>query len=235
MPKLPNHTDQPNTEDISWDGSPLTRYAWQKDIPRRLTRANPSFRTLCEYGYVIERGKVVCSTPSHRNNLFHNNVARCTFVKPCELLKFARINDGLDAADVPGDSAERYTIAPEVLLSTDARMFEEIADTISNPKRREDYYHLAAGSGVNLLRILAQELAQQSPEIGAWAASEIASLQLSGISSPTVLAFDEYRERYEDLNGQLDASANDASLAAHYFAQVRRLGDLLSPRNLNCA
>jgi len=45
---------------------------------------------------------------------------------------------------------------------------------------------------------------------------------------PTVAAFDEYRDKYEDLNGQLDAPATEASLAAHYFAQVRRLGPLIS-------
>ncbi|KAL1512268.1 hypothetical protein AB1Y20_005530 [Prymnesium parvum] len=78
MPKS-GDTDQPNNRGRSpgsWDGSPLTRYVWQKDLPRRLTRANPSFRTLCEYGYALERGKVICSaTPSHRDHLFNNNVA----------------------------------------------------------------------------------------------------------------------------------------------------------------
>jgi len=83
---------------------------------------------------------------------------------------------------------------------------------------------------VALLRILAKELEDQSPEIGAWAAGEIASLQLAGITSPTVSAFDAYRDRYEDLNGQLDSPATDASLAAHYFAQVRRLGDMLATK-----
>ncbi|KAL1530074.1 hypothetical protein AB1Y20_000996 [Prymnesium parvum] len=109
-------------------------------------------------------------------------------------------------------------------------MFEEITDSISNPKRREDYYHLSCGSGVELLRVLAAELTAQSPEIGAWAAGEIASLQLAGISSPTVASFDEYRDKYEDLNDQLDERASDASLASHYFAQVRRLGEMLSTK-----
>ncbi|KAL1511188.1 hypothetical protein AB1Y20_006003 [Prymnesium parvum] len=69
MPRTPPHTDKPSfPEDASWDGSPLKRYAWQKDLPRRFTRANPSFRTLCEHGYVLERGKVVCSSPIHRDN-----------------------------------------------------------------------------------------------------------------------------------------------------------------------
>jgi len=116
------------------------------------------------------------------------------------------------------------------LKPTLERLFEEIADSILNPKRREDYNHLSAGSGVTLLRLLTAELSEQSPELGAWAASEIASLQLTGITAPTIAAFDEYREKYEDLNGQLDAPATEASLAAHYFAQVRRLGDLLSTR-----
>lgn len=231
MPRTPSHTDKPiPPEDTGWDGSPLTRYAWQKDLPRRLTRINPSFRSLCEFGYVIERGKVVCSTPNHRDHLFANNVARCTFQKPCDLLGFVRKDDTLVVAAVPDESASRYSIAPEVLLATDTRLFEEIADTITNPKRRDDYFQLSMGSGVALLRILTTELSQQSPEIGAWAASEIASLQLAGITAPTVAAFDEYRDRYEDLNGQLDAQAGEASLAAHYFAQVRRLGDMLSTK-----
>lgn len=229
MPKTPTQTDRP-TEDITWDGSPLTRYAWQKDLPRRLTRANAAFRTLCEHGYVLERSRVICSTPSHRDNLYNNNVKRQSFQQPCELLTFTPINGALALVAVPPASAERYTIAPEILIETDSRMFEEIAETISNPKRREDYYHISAGSGVALLRILSQELTQQSPEIGAWAASEIANLQLTGVSSPTVAAFDDYRQKYEDLNGQLDAPATDASLAAHYFAQVRRLGDMLSTK-----
>ncbi|KAL1496678.1 hypothetical protein AB1Y20_014272 [Prymnesium parvum] len=131
MPKTPTLTNR-TTEDITWDGSPLTRYVWQKDIPRRLTRANPSFRTLCEYGYVLERGKVVCSSPSHRDHLFCNNVARNTFQKPCELLKFTKINGSLTVATVPEDSASRYVISPEILIETDSRMFEEIAETIAS-------------------------------------------------------------------------------------------------------
>jgi len=186
-------------------------------------------RIRCEYGYVLERGKVNCSSPTHRDNLFHNNVARCTFQRPCELLSFVRKNDAAVITSVPDEAASRYTISPEVLASTDTRLFEEIAETISNPKRRDDYYQLTTGSGVTLLRLLAKELTQQSPEIGAWAASEIANLQLTGITTtPTVAAFDEYRDRYEDLNGQLDAPAAEASLAAHYFAQVRRLGPLIA-------
>jgi len=81
-----------------------------------------------------------------------------------------------------------------------------------------------------LLRLLTKELSEQSPEIGAWAASEIASLQLTGIAAPTVAAFDEYRKKYEDLNEQLDSQATESSLAAHYFAQVRRLGDMLATK-----
>mmetsp|Transcript_29095 Transcript_29095/g.66835 ORF Transcript_29095/g.66835 Transcript_29095/m.66835 type:complete len:135 (+) Transcript_29095:212-616(+) len=100
MPKTPTSTDRP-TEDTTWDGSPLTRYAWQKDLPRRLTRANPSYRTLCEYGYVLERSKVVCSSPSHRDNLFHNNVARSTFQNPCAIDQFTQINNKLTLTAVP--------------------------------------------------------------------------------------------------------------------------------------
>mmetsp|Transcript_18654 Transcript_18654/g.28064 ORF Transcript_18654/g.28064 Transcript_18654/m.28064 type:complete len:165 (-) Transcript_18654:165-659(-) len=114
MPKTPTSTDRP-TEDTTWDGSPLTRYAWQKDLPRRLTRANPSYRTLCEYGYVLERSKVVCSSPSHRDNLFHNNVARSTFQNPCAIDQFTQINNKLTLTAVPAESAPRYVIAPEIL------------------------------------------------------------------------------------------------------------------------
>eukprot|EP00327_Prymnesium_parvum_P001208 CAMPEP_0182839244 /NCGR_PEP_ID=MMETSP0006_2-20121128/23760_1 /TAXON_ID=97485 /ORGANISM="Prymnesium parvum, Strain Texoma1" /LENGTH=457 /DNA_ID=CAMNT_0024968375 /DNA_START=627 /DNA_END=2001 /DNA_ORIENTATION=- len=228
MPRNPTQTDKPSTpEDSSWDGSPLTRYAWQKELPRRLTRIDPSFRTLCEYGYTVERSKVICANPTHRDHLYINNVTKRSFTNPCDILTFIRTDPTLTPAAVPAEAAARYTIAPEVLLQTDSKLFEEIADTISNTKRRD---RRAAGSGVALLRILAKELEDQSPEIGAWAAGEIASLQLAGITSPTVSAFDAYRDRYEDLNGQLDSPATDASLAAHYFAQVRRLGDMLATK-----
>ncbi|KAL1526525.1 hypothetical protein AB1Y20_015235 [Prymnesium parvum] len=155
-------------------------------------------------------------------NLYHNNVARQSFQHPCPILTFKHVNETLDFDDsVPDEVSARYTVAPEVLLATDAQLFEEITDSISNHKRRDDYYQRASGSGVALLTILSAELADQSPELGAWAAGEIASLQLAGITSPTVAAFDEYRDKYEDLNDQLDERASDASLAAHYFAQVR--------------
>jgi len=180
--------------------------------------------------YTVERSKVICANPTHRDHLYINNVAKRSFTDPCDILTFVRADPTLTPAAVPAEASARYTIAPEVLLQTDSQLFEEIADTISNTKRREDYHRRAAGSGVALLRILAKELEDQSPEIGAWAAGEIASLQLAGITSPTVSAFDAYRGRYEDLNGQLDSPATDASLAAHYFVQVRRLGDMLATK-----
>ncbi|KAL1524776.1 hypothetical protein AB1Y20_019658 [Prymnesium parvum] len=89
MPRNPTQTDKPSTpEDPSWDGSPLTRYAWQKELPRRLARISPSFRTLCEYGYTVERSKVICANPTHRDHLYINNVAKQSFADPCDILTF---------------------------------------------------------------------------------------------------------------------------------------------------
>ncbi|KAL1530336.1 hypothetical protein AB1Y20_001245 [Prymnesium parvum] len=119
MPRNPTQTDKPSTpEDSSWDGSPLTRYAWQKELPRRLTRIDPSFRTLCEYGYTVERSKVICANPTHRDHLYINNVTKRSFTNPCDILTFIRTDPTLTPAAVPAEAAARYISTSAILSRT---------------------------------------------------------------------------------------------------------------------
>mmetsp|Transcript_19298 Transcript_19298/g.48225 ORF Transcript_19298/g.48225 Transcript_19298/m.48225 type:complete len:98 (-) Transcript_19298:449-742(-) len=52
MAKRHTPTDNSSNTDITWDGSPLHRYAWYEAIEGMLAITDPSFRTLWEQGYV---------------------------------------------------------------------------------------------------------------------------------------------------------------------------------------
>ncbi|KAL3906719.1 MAG: hypothetical protein SGPRY_010446 [Prymnesium sp.] len=77
----------------------------------------------------------------------------------------------------------------------------------NNRKRRNDYDAASLGCGINFIEILWHEI--RSASVGTWAARQLADLFAAG---PTTVAFDTFRETYENFNFQLPNSQRNTRL-----------------------
>lgn len=121
---------------------------------------------------------------------------------------------------------------PEVLVTKDRELLTTILNTITNPKRRKDYESFSSGSGFALLKQLAAEVHTSSAQLGTWAAKQLAQLVDAGISDPSIVAFDQFREKYESFNDQLPKTRRHAPsvVAEAYAAAARELGEHIATR-----
>ena len=76
--------------------------------------------------------------------------------------------------------------------------------------------------------LLNKENTDADDDLAAWAATSRAHLVQAGIDNPSTIAFDRYREKYEEFTAQMgDQNEGEAVTAKVYIAAARRLGDLL--------
>ena len=227
---MPTHTDtidSPDSTWTDWDGSPLSKHAWYAELPERLRK----YRTFWERGYVATSKHNITASPEHSFHLSVNNVKKHTFDKPNALLTFAKANNGVSDDTVAKEKESRYQDSPESLEETNTDLFDAIVKTISNRQKRRDYTRAAASSGIALLVLLAAEVAEADDDLAAWAATERARLVQTGIDNPTSIAFDRFREKYEEFTLQMgDRNEGDVVTAKVYIAAARRLGDLLQAK-----
>ncbi|KAL3892553.1 MAG: hypothetical protein SGPRY_015021, partial [Prymnesium sp.] len=154
-------------------GSATTKHEWYELIPRYLDQQDSSFRrTLYEYGYTLERGKVHTSTEEHAYQLGISNLKRGTFLAP-------------------------------------------------NPL-----------SGISLLLQLSLEARNASADLGTCAAKELVKHVSIGLSEPSTVSFDRFRQTHELYNNQLPLVRRnaDAVIAETYAATVRDLGEHIATR-----
>ena len=224
---MPSHTEQSTEQDANWDGSPLTKQAWYNDLPRRV-RAH---RSLWERGFTTLRGVIYTSTEVHSYHLSINNIETCTFEKPCPLRAF-RLEDPTEATHPLSEAKKKqYVDEPTRLDESDKNFFEDIIETIDNKQKQKDYRSLCKGSGIALLIKLAEEIAKMNDDMSAWAVEHRAKLVLRGITAPTVIAFDRFREAYEDYTSQMGSRAEPDSVTAKvYITAVKDLGDLTATK-----
>eukprot|EP00965_Chrysotila_dentata_P256973 6212735-Pleurochrysis_carterae.AAC.9 len=105
-----------------------------------------------------------------------------------------------------------------------------ILQTISCIAARRSYALACNGSGRELLRILAIEANAASTATSATIATMIHSLEIRGISEPTVTALNAFVQSTQRLNRSLPISAQlpDSVLSEKIANAVRRLSDSLS-------
>ena len=204
---MPSTIEQAPEQDANWDGSPLTKQAWYNDLPRRV-RAH---RSLWERGFITLRGVIYTSTEVHSYHLSINNIETCTFEKPCPLRAF-RLEDPTETTQILSDAKKKkYVDEPTQLDESDKNFFEDIIETIDNKQRQRDYRAMCKGSGIALLIKLSEEIARMNDDMSAWAVEHRAKLVLRGLTAPTVIAFDQYRQAHEDFTSQMGSRAEPDS------------------------
>ncbi|KAL3907918.1 MAG: hypothetical protein SGPRY_009997 [Prymnesium sp.] len=169
------------------------------------------------FGYALERGKVYTPSTDHSFHLLEINVKRGTFKHPNPAGSYATVSASLAVA--PVEVGDRYIVAPEAIKAKDRQLFTAVISTINN-RKRDDYDTASLGSGINLIEILlSQESRSASAELGTWAARQLADLIAAGMEAPTTVAFDTFRETYENFNFQLpNARCNPPSVVAEAYA-----------------
>ena len=224
---MPSTTDSEQHEDVHWDGSPLTKQAWYDDLPRQVRR----HRTLWECGFVSHRGVIYTSSPPHSYHLSINNIETCTFAKPCPLRAF-RLEDPSEATQPLSDAkAKQYVDEPTQLDEGDKNFFEDLIANIDNKQRRKDYRNSTKGSGLALLVQLTGEIDKMNDDLSAWAVEHRAKLVLSGLTAPNIIAFDQFREAYENFTNQMGSRAEPDSVTSKvYITAARDLGDLTATK-----
>ena len=228
---MPSTTDSEQHEDVHWDGSPLTKQAWYDDLPRQVRR----HRTLWERGFVSHRGVIYTSSPPHSYHLSINNIETCTFAKPCPLRAF-RLEDPSEATQPLSDAkAKQYVDEPTQLDEGDKNFFEDLIANIDNKQRRKDYRNSTKGSGLALLVQLTGEIDKMNDDLSAWAVEHRAKLVLSGLTAPNVIAFDQFREAYENFTNQMGSRAEPDSVTSKVTSRRHATSVTSRPPNLTSA
>lgn len=140
-----------------------------------LDSEDSAFRTLWEYGYVLERGKVHVASTEYGYHLSISNVRKQPFRSPCTVGGFQLA--AAKAVPKDYDLSERYVVSNESLHAKDRELFMAIANTITNRTRRDLYEQITSGSGLGLIRKLSEEISNSSVELGQWAAKRQAEGQ----------------------------------------------------------
>ena len=63
-------------------------------------------------------------------------------------------------------------------------------------------------------------MAEANDDLAAWAASQRAALVVRGIDSPTVIAFNTFREAYETLTRQMGERGEDEIVTAKIYTST---------------
>ncbi|KAL3902655.1 MAG: hypothetical protein SGPRY_011978 [Prymnesium sp.] len=163
------------------------------------------------------------------DNLFNNNVTNCTFRDPCAFGTFAPLSSAPQPV-IPNDQASRYIVAPESVRAIDRAMAD---DTISIQQRRDDYRRTTGGSGIGLLIKLSAEARHIVPKLGT--ATELAAQVSRGLTSATVIGFDNFRSKYTPGSTTNFPSDDEPATpcSRRYIAlcaAVRHLGPMVSTR-----
>ena len=222
MPRNTDNIEQDEPQLIDWDGSPLTKQAWYNALPLRLRK----YRTLIERGYMVHGKTIVTSSPSHSYHLSINNIEEGSFAKPNPLKSF-RLEDPSEATKtLAGEKASRYVDSVDELIEDDKDLFDDFAKSISNKQKRKDYKRACKSSGIAALILVAKEIAEANDDLAGWAAVMRAQHVLRGIAAPTCIAFDTFREHYEEYTQQMgDRAESEIVTAKVYVDAARALGD----------
>eukprot|EP00966_Prymnesium_polylepis_P214575 4969056-Prymnesium_polylepis.1 len=157
--KADNTDKEPNW--VDWDGSPLTKQQWYDEIPDRQRK----YRTLWERGYLVAKSITITASPNHSFHLSINNVKEGMFAEPNPLLSFEKVDDTKADEAVEDSKKARYTDAPDQLSDADRDLFDELSNSITDKQTRKDYKSATGSSGINLLMLLAEEMAEANDDL----------------------------------------------------------------------
>ena len=213
----------------------LDRARWLKQLPKTLAADDPNFRTLWEEGFITEKNIAYTQSPSHSFHLSSFNVKKHELSNPCHMTTFTKLDTTIADAEIAEGVAKGFREAPAALKSYNRHLHDRILSYISNVKGREDYERESNGNFITLIKLIVAEDDDADAEIATWANTEKNKLVKQGLTTNTIVAFDEFRLQFEDLNDMCKQGAggrrdDDSVIATIYTNIVRDLGDLVETR-----
>ena len=221
-----NKTDYTDKEPdwTDWDGSPLTKQKWYDELPDRFRK----YRTLWERGVMVHKGVTNTSSPEHSYHIVMHNIKEGTFKEPYGLNMLVKKDASVADGAVPDNKKSRFADAPEQLVDDDRDLFDCIANSISCHQTRKDYKESTAASGIKFLKLLASEHEESNEDLASWAAARRLELVTKGIEAPTVIAFNRFREDYNEYTSQMgDRGGSDLVTSKALLDAARDLGDTI--------
>jgi hypothetical protein len=221
--------DNEDSSQINWDGAPLTKQAWLTSLPDML--ADKGHRTLWERGFTVYRNQCITTSPSHSYHLLIDNIKECTFESPMPTDAIILVDDTINDKDLTDLQQRRYVDFLETIKEARKNLFTDIAKTILNIQRRNDYKAKTKGCGIAMLMLLESERVKETRALSQWASTRRAEHVLKGLTSATSISFDQFRHDYETFTHQMGARAESDMIWAEVYCQaVRDLGELISTR-----
>ena len=221
--------DNEDSSQINWDGAPLTKQAWLTSLPDML--ADKGHRTLWERGFTVYRNQCITTSPSHSYHLLIDNIKECTFESPMPTDMIILVDDTINDKDLTELQQRRYVDFLETIKEARKNLFTDIAKTILNIQRRNDYKAKTKGCGIAMLTLLESERVKETRALSQWASTRRAEHVLKGLTSATSISFDQFRHDYETFTHQMGARAESDMIWAEVYCQaVRDLGELISTR-----
>ena len=225
-----------NTDESKyWTCSVLDRARWLKQLPKTLAADDPNFRTLWEECFITEKNIAYTQSPSHSYHLSIFNIKKHELSDPCPMTTFTKLDATIADAEVAEGIAKGFREAPTALKSANRNLHDRILSYISNIKGREDYERESNGNFITLIKLIVAEDDDADAEIATWANTEKNKLTKQGLTTNTIVAFDDFRLQFENLNDMCKQGAggrrdDDSVIATIYTNIVRDLGDLIETR-----
>ena len=225
-----------NTDESKyWTCSVLDRARWLKQLPKTLAADDPNFRTLWEECFITEKNIAYTQSPSHSYHLSIFNIKKHELSDPCPMTTFTKLDATIADAEVAEGIAKGFREAPTALKSANRNLHDRILSYISNIKGREDYERESNGNFITLIKLIVAEDDDADAEIATWANTEKNKLTKQGLTANTIVAFDDFRLQFENLNDMCKQGAggrrdDDSVIATIYTDIVRDLGDLIETR-----
>ena len=232
-----------------WDSSPLKLPGWSANLHRAIPRER-GFDALVRFGYVTTRGSVCVSNVFHSTSLASGSYGPFTYINPAprapapsaaapaaapppSAAPVAAVPAGAPAAaaaavPAPVVASSRYVIAPESIIELDLELAEFILKKVDNMSVRDAWSLACAGSGRELLRIIASEVAKRmSPKAAAAIVKTYRHVLAVGLPVPSVAHFNEFQGTLIRLNNALPPARRepDSILAENLADTVSRISD----------
>ena len=154
-------SDQDNSDNPSWDTTPMTMRKWLLELPEYLADINDDFVTWWESGYVMNKTLVACPTSRHACALRDGAVDENSFSDPIdvnELFEDAALprgTRGLNDTDL-----RTYQVAEKYGKKINTQLAKEVVNTITEKQIRRKFLTKCGGNGIALI-VLLHEMADK--------------------------------------------------------------------------
>ena len=243
--KFDNSDNLETVKKPTWNTSTNTFATFLNKLRKWLAKKNNNYKTLVEYGYVVNRNMTCFMTDNHIDRYQHGTIPKGTFADPCRIDRTTVDLNGLPAhtaaqwtAIYAADPAraQRLKVNPETIDDVMASMQTDILSCIEDEGTAEEWNVSSSGDPLALLVLFEDKLNEISTtsttsNIGSSILKKIAALEAEGLSEPSVEAFNYFKTELTDLIETLPDNlkrANGPSIVSFKLVEaVKSLGGLI--------